>query len=241
MMLPTLEYPIFEVNLLSIGKVKFRPFLVKEQKLLLMAVEAKDAKTTIDTIKQIVQNCLINPVDVDVDALPLVDLEILFMNLRARSMGEVMNVFYECENQITETGKCGMIIEVGVNLLEVPVVNKDLDKKLIFSEDIGVVMKYPSFDLMSRFIKDDENTEAEYIIAANCIDYIYDKDNVYKASDAKEEELISFIDNLPDDKYQLIKNFIENSPVSKIEIEKKCPKCGYDHKFKLEGLNDFFI
>lgn len=138
MKLPRIDYPIHEVKLLSQKEpVKFRPFLVKEQKLMMMAVETDEIATTISTVKQIINNCLID--EIDVDFLPLVDIEILFLNLRARSMGEVTQVYFKCKNKIDTMKKfglesvdlekdgeeCGMVIEVPVNLLTVPIVNQD--------------------------------------------------------------------------------------------------------------------
>lgn len=238
MALPTLEYPTYEVKLTSRGKTKFRPFLVKEQKLLMMAVEGKDMENTIKTIKQIVSACVLDKIDVD--ALPMVDLELLFINLRARSMGEVMEVYYKCQNPVDDK-PCGMIMEIPVNLLNIKVQEeKGLTNKIALSDTIGVGMHYPSFDLLDLLIHAKDNIDAEFVVVAGCIDYIYDKDNMHLAKDANPEELQQFVMNLPTEKYELLKNFILKAPKVRETVKKQCSKCSYDHTFTLEGLNDFF-
>ena|ERR1017187_597195 len=245
MKLPSLDYPIFEVQLLSQKlPVGFRPFLVKEQKLMMMAAEAKDTKTTISTIKQIINNCLIN--EMNVDELPLVDLELLFINLRAKSIGEITNLYFKCENEVIagigdQYIKCGMIIEVPINLLEIPVVNKNLEKKISFSDKVGVMMKYPTFELIDKLAETKDAADVEFTVVINSIDYIFDEVSIYKAKDATLEELLAFVMELPPEKYELMKSFVENSPKAKLTIEKDCSKCGYHHKINLEGLEDFFI
>jgi len=239
MMLPQISYPIYEVPLLSQKlPVKFRPFLVSEQKLMMMAAEAKETKTTIDTIKQIINNCLIEKIDVD--SLPLVDLEILFLNLRAKSIGETTSLYFKCENEV-ESLKCGMIIEVPINLLEIPIVNRNLEKKISFSDKVGVMMKYPTFEIINKLIETKNVSDMEFTVVINCIDYIFDEVSIYKAKDATQEELLAFVMKLQQEKYELMKTFIENSPRAKLTIEKECSKCKYLHKINLEGLEDFFI
>ena len=244
MSLPKIDQPIHEVNLLSRDKpVRFRPFLVKEQKLMLMAVESKEADTTVKTVKQVINNCLLDKIDVD--ELPLVDLETLFLHLRARSMGEVLNLFFKCTNPVTDntgnTKPCGMVIDVPVNILnDVKIINKDGVKKIMFNDDMGVLMKYPSLEVVDRLMKSNDST-ASFTLAAACIDKIFDKESVYNTKDCTEDEVLEFVENLPTDKYEMIEKFVEVLPKSQYKTSKKCIKCGYEHDFVLEGLSDFFI
>lgn len=248
MTLPVIEHPVYEVNLTSRGITKFRPFIVKEQKILMMAVEGKELASTVKAIKQIIASCVVDKIDVD--ALPMVDLELLFINLRARSMGEIMEVYYECQNMVEsedDKGKkinkpCKMVVETGVNLLNIKAESDaHQSNKIALSADVGVQMHYPSFDLLGLLAHAPNNMEAEFIVVAGCIDLIYDNDNVYKASDVKPEELQSFVMNLPTEKYELMKAFILKAPKVKEVVKQTCPKCQYEHTFTLEGLNDFFI
>jgi hypothetical protein len=174
------------------------------------------------------------------DALPMVDLELLFLNLRARSMGEVMEVYYKCTNEV-EKKQCGMILEVPVNVLNIKVVqNGVLSNKINLGKDIGVTMHYPSFDLLGLLANAKDNMDAEFIVVAGCIDSVYDKESVYLTKDAHPEEIQNFVMNLPTEKYELMKKFVMSSPKVQEVIKHQCPKCKFDHTFTLEGLNDFF-
>ena len=236
---PELQHQIYTVQLFSQKEpVKFRPFLVREHKLMLQAAEAKDPKTTISTIKQIIQNCLID--EINVDALPLIDLELLFINLRARSIGEVTDLYFICKNEVNDI-ECGMTLQVPINLLEIPVVNKNIEKKILFSEKVGVMMKYPSIEVINKLIETQNLTDKEFVVVINSIDYIFDETSIYKAKEATQEELLLFVEKLPQEKYDLMKTFLENSPRAKLTVEKECVKCGYLHKINLEGLEQFFI
>lgn len=248
MKFPSITTPIHEVKLFSQKEpVKFRPFLVKEQKLMLIATEETDPSEVMKTIKQIIKNCLIDE-SIDVDKLPLVDIELLFLNFRARSMGESINVYFKCKNFVPEEGKeelkeCGMLIDSSVNLLQVPVVNLDYTTKVMINDEIGVQLKYPTFENIQKLTNPADNLEenSEFKSIAMSVEYIFDKDNVYYAKDATIEEIIDFLMTLPPDKYQLIIEFFRNLPTIRQEIDKECPKCALKHKFVLEGLNDFFI
>jgi hypothetical protein len=259
-MLPRIDQPTYEVQLLSReAPVKYRPFLVKEQKIMMMAVEAKEVETTLRAIKQIITNCVLS--SINVDDLPLADLETLFLNLRARSMGEVVNLYFKCTNivdyvpspntvmsvatdvmgnVIKPQVQCGMVIEVPVNLItDVKQINTNVNKKIMVSDDIGLIMKYPSLEMVDRLLKANDS-QVMFTVVASCIDQIFDKENVYKSKDASAEEMVDFVEHLPSDKFDLLTNFIDNIPKSKFETKKKCSKCHYEHDFVLEGLSDFF-
>ena len=238
MALPILEYPTYEIELTSRGKTKFRPFIVKEQKMLMMAVEAKDLDSSVKAIKQCLASCVLD--EIDIDSLPMVDLELLFINLRARSMGEIMDVYYKCAN-IVDDKPCNMVMDVPVNLLEIKPTEAKSDGKIALSDTIGVKMHYPSFDLIDLLVKAENNTEAEFIAVSGCIDYIYDANAVHYAKDATPEEIYSFVSTLPTDKYELLREFVTTAPKVRKELDQKCPRCHYEHKMVLEGIQDFFI
>jgi len=245
MKLPQQTYPIYEVKLVGQkDPIKFRPFTVREEKLLLMAASAGEIDTIVNSLKQIINNCVIG--DFDVDNMPMIDLEVIFCHLRARSVGEVSQQVYKCKNElpdqsVIDTKKtCGMLIQVPINYLQIPIINLDTEKHIKLTDEIGVKMKFPTYSLIQRLTKLKEDDDLELIIAAGCLDLIYDKDAIYKASDCTEDELVLFLQGLMGDKYQKIKEFVDKIPQSKLVVEKDCPKCGFHHTFTLEGLEDFF-
>lgn len=242
MKLPEIQHPVYEVPLLSRTKpVRYRPFTVREEKIMMMALEGGDMESIVNALKQIIVNCAIE--ELDVESLPMVDIETMFLHLRARSIGEVGSQFFKCKNEVEVQGtglkECGMLIEIPVKFLEVPVINKDHNPDIRFNDDLGVKMKYPTLGL-TRMLTTIEPEDLEVTVVANCIDTIYTKDEVFKAENATAEELMEFVLKLPTDKYELIKDFAFNTPRNQLTVEKKCVKCGFDHKITLEGIQDFF-
>jgi DNA-directed RNA polymerase subunit M/transcription elongation factor TFIIS len=243
-MLPKIDVPIYNVKLLSNGKnLRFRPFTVKEEKLFLMANENEDLDNVVDTIKQILNNCVLD--DFQVDSLPLFDIEHLFLNIRARSISEVVNLKYKCNNNILdeetkEEKKCNNVVEIDLNILEVePEKQEGHTNKIEITEKMGVVMKYPSFETIKKF---DVENEADSIIkiTVNCIDYVYDSNSIYYAKDSTEEELIEFVESMQAKDLEKIKTFFDTMPKMKRDIDFKCNKCGHEEKIELEGIQNFF-
>jgi len=212
-----------------------------------MGLESGDLTSIVSALKQIISNCVLEPIDAD--SMAMVDMEILFLNLRARSMGEVGNQFFKCKNEITIVDptdpektilkECKMLIDIPVEFLKIPVINTDRPKDIRLADDLGVKMKYPTFAL-TQLVTTLEPDDIEVTVVANCIESIYTKDEVFNSKDAKQEELINFVLNLPTDKYELIKDFALNTPRNQLIVNKKCTKCGYDHTITLEGIQDFF-
>lgn len=241
-MLPKIDTPVYETKLISSGKkVKFRPFLVKEQKLLLMAFESNDTKETINIVKQILNNCLITKVDID--ELPSFDIENLFLQLRARSVGESISLKYNCNNIVENDKKCNGIVQFDLNLLELePIKETKHSNKIEITNKLGLVMKYPSFSNINIDIVNEENEIEKTIeLITKCIDYIYDNEQIYYAKDSTKEELIDFVENLQQDDLEKIQNFFLTMPKIKKELNFKCPKCNYEEKLNVEGLQNFFV
>ena len=243
MKLPEIKLPLYEVKILSKKEpIKFRPFTVREEQIMRMAVESSDINSILLSLKQVINNCVID--DIDVDDMAMVDMETIFLHLRARSIGETGSQYFKCKNEITLVDgtkkECGMLIEVPINFLEVPVINAGIDSKLQLDEDLGVKMKYPTVALAGIIgsVKDPHSLEITMI--ANCIDLIYTKTEVYSASDCTQEELVDFLLKLPTPKYDVIKQFCEKAPKTQLIVEKDCGKCGWHHTFTLEGIYDFF-
>lgn len=245
MPLPKLDVPTYELEMISSkNKIKFRPFLVKEQKLFLMANESDDIKDTINAIRQIIKNCVLT--EIDVDSLPMFDLEYLFLHMRARSISEIVNLKYKCNNKVKneetkEEKICGMINDVNINLLEIqPKIQDQHSNKIQLSDTVGIVFKYPTFEMSQ---KSTGKTESELIMEMiyNCVDYIYDKETVYYAKDISKSELIDFVDGLQQKEIFKIQDFFENMPKLSKKVDYKCSKCGYNEEINLEGLQTFFV
>jgi hypothetical protein len=241
-MLPKIDVPVYEIKLNSTGEaIKFRPFTVKEEKLFLMAYESDDVKYSVDTIIQVLNNCVIS--DVEIKDLPTFDIEYLFLNLRARSIGEIVKLKYRCNNEVgteEEPKKCNSSVEIEVNVLEIePKSGPSHSNKIELSENLGIVMKYPKMGLIKETGDvDDFNVVLELIIS--CIDYIYDKDNIYYAKDSTKEELTEFLDSLQSKDLEKIKDFFDTMPKLKKQMDFNCNKCGYHESIELEGLQSFF-
>lgn len=243
-MLPKIDVPIYELSLLSSGKkIRFRPFLVKEQKLLLMATQSEDPKDTLNIVKQISKNCIID--SIDIETLPVFDLEYIFLNLRARSVNEVVNLQYKCNNKVknekNEEEVCGSLEKFNINLLEIfPEKNSDHNKKIMLTDNLGIMMKYPTFEMVANITGQNES-EVLMELLINSIDYIFDKDKIYYAKDVTKDELIEFIENLQQKDLEKIQQFFETTPKIKRNLEFKCRKCGYEEDIIVEGLQNFFV
>lgn len=243
-MLPKLDVPIFEIKLVSTGKtIRFRPFLVKEQKLLLMATQSEDEKDMVRVIRQIVKNCVID--ELNVDTLPAFDLEYLFLNLRARSVNEIVELRYRCNNTIKdESGEdksCNNLEKFEVNILDVaPMILPEHSKKIMFNEKLGIVMKYPTFEMLYDMV-DKSEEEIMFEILPDCVDNIFDEDSVYYAKDTPREELVEFMDNLQQKDIEKIQQFFRTIPRLRKEVDFHCRKCGYEEKINVEGLQSFFV
>lgn len=241
-MLPKIDVPVFETKLISTGKkVKFRPFLVKEQKLLLMAYESNDTKETLSIVKQILNNCLLTKINVD--ELPSFDVENLFLHLRARSVGETISLKYTCNNIIENDKKCNGLVQFDLNLLELePSKDAKHSNKIEITNKLGIVMKYPNFNSIDIEDMSKENEVEKTIeLITKCVDYIYDNEQIYYAKDTTKEELVEFIENLQQDDLEKIQNFFLTMPKIKKELNFKCPKCNYEEKLNVEGLQNFFV
>ena len=242
--LPTIAVPQYELTIPSTEKkAKYRPFLVKEEKVLLIALESENQTNIINAIRQIITNCLYG--DVNVDEMPTFDLEFIFLQLRAKSKGEVIDLKYECP-------KCKTELEVNINTEDVNVIkNPEHTNTIELDPDLGVVMKYPTIEMqqMIQDIQEDKKSEVEgiFTMVTKCIDYIYDKDNTYPLKDHTEKEINDFIDSLTDVHFQKISKFFDTMPVLKHEFKLNCTKkkkdktCSYKETITLSGLQSFFV
>lgn len=238
MALPKPATPTYELTLPSTGKtIKFRPFLVKEEKLLLLADQSEDFKQKKQAIKDVIKACILSRVKVE--ELPYFDLEYIFLQLRARSAEEFLELEITCrddgETRVTHT----------INLLEVEVqgAEEENPNKIMLSEDMGVVLKYPSMDDFINFAMLGETLDETnvYDYVASRIDQIFDADEVTDSSDATKKELIDWVDNLTSKQLAQISSFFEKLPKLRHEFFITNPNTGVELKYVMEGLKDFFV
>ena len=233
MALPKLDVPIYELTLPSNGEtISYRPFLVKEEKILLMAVEGKDQKEMITAIKQIINNCVLTK-EVSPEKLPLFDIEFLLLNLRSRSTGDVIKTRYVHKD-------CKPVeLEINVNDIEV-VKDPKHTNKIQLTDTVGMKMKYPDINMMNS-MQDftGQKTEEVFNLIAKCIDSLYDAEEVYNKTDYTPKELKEFVLGLTQEQFKKVETFFSTLPKMQKKVSFECP-CGYKEQITLEGLPSFF-
>lgn len=239
MPLPKISYPIFEVYLRSLDKkVKFRPFLVKEEKLILMAKEAQDLSSLLDTVKQIINNCALE--NINVDEIPLFDLELIFINLRLKSVGEVLELTYKCEN-VVEQDKCGNNMSFEVDLNEVKVVEpENHSNKVMINDSVGVILRYPSLKISNSIAGQVDDLGNILDLIFEHLDYVFDEESKYEAGSFTKEDFYEFMGSLSLDQLEPFKNFFATLPYVETTKQITCNKCNFSHKIVVRGIDDFF-
>lgn len=234
MALPILNTPTYEVKLpLSKKTISYRPFLVKEEKVLLMALESQDQKQIMRAMHDIVNTCTFGKVDGK--DLPVAELEYLFLKLRSKAVGEKSHIGIKCTN-------CQTSNELDIDLESIEIdVSVLPETKIMLTDQIGVMMKYPSSDLVMKSIDPKKSdTENTYAIIMACIDKIFDTDNVYDVATQTKQELIDFIESLNKNQFEKIKDFFSGLPKLKKDLDFTCTSCGTNNQVVLEGLESFF-
>jgi hypothetical protein len=240
MALPKLDVPTYELELpLSKKKIKYRPFLVKEQRNLLMAIESNETTTIHQNVKDILYNCTLTE-DVDIDKLPIIDVEYYFINLRAKSVGEVIESKYKCNNEVD--GKvCNHLMEKEINLLDLQVEkNENISDEIKLTDTITIKLKYPEFNIVQDSLQYENITETTFNMIASSIEYIYDGEQFYYATEAQPGEMLQFVEGMNQVQFSKVEEFFNNLPKLKETIEMDCAKCGFHHKIEVEGLESFF-
>jgi hypothetical protein len=240
MTLPKIDVPIYDITLPSNGKtVKIRPFLVKEEKLLLMAVESKDNENIIKTTKQVINNCIISG-DIDLEKMPFFDVDYLFIALRAKSLGEKIETSYVCNNIVNDQ-KCGGIFETDIDISNCVIEkNDDIVMDIQLSGKLSIKMKYPSYSIMKMITGNESNFQKKIRIISSCIERVTNGDKIYSSKDFSKEELVDFIEGLTSEQFVKLENFVDNLPSFAIESGGVCPKCGFEHKVKYTDFTRFF-
>jgi hypothetical protein len=232
--LPKIQHPLFDVEVPSTKQhIKIRPMLVREEKILLIAKESEDDIDIFTAIKQVVNNCIVD--DINVDELALFDLEYIYLKIRAVSVDNMIKLAFRdsVDNQVYE-------FDVDLNEVKVKFPEK-VEKKILINETMGVLLRYPSAALYGNkeVAKIEDVSERMNKMIIDCIDKIFDDEMVYKAKDHTEKELMEFLDELPIEKFNMINEFIANMPVMRHEL-KYTNKEGTEVVIVLSTLNDFF-
>lgn len=238
--LPKIDVPIYSLKIPSTQElIKVRPFTVKEEKLLLMAVESKDINYIIDTTIQIINNCIVEG-SIQLDKLPFFDIDYIFIFLRAKSIGEYVDVVIRCNNMV-EDKKCGNTIETIMDISDCDIiVDNTISNDIKLDNVKGVKMKYPTYNVVKRLDDEKNEIDKKLSLIINSIDYIYDKSMRYSSKDFSKEELKKFVEDLTEENFNKLENFVDNFPSFVVNIKATCNKCGYKHNVRYSDFYDFF-
>ena len=212
-------------------KVKYRPFLVKEEKILLMSVENNEEQDMINTLIKTVQTCVLTD-GIDVTKLPVYDFEWLWLNIRSKSIGETVQLKLKCPDDETQ------VVDYEFNIDSVkPDFSKKIDTNVPFSKDYGVIMRVPTIVEVA-----DKKTiiDLSVNLMRDCIAQIYNGDEIFETKDLEPNELEQFVDNLTMPQFQKLKDFFQTLPIISHTIKYKNPKSGVEHEMLLQGASDFF-
>ena len=238
MPLPTIATPTYELELPSSEKkIKYRPFLVKEEKLLVLALESEDTKEISTAIKAVLKSC-IQTRGIKVETLPTFDIEFLFLHIRGKSVGE------ELEVSLIAPDDGVTAVPVKINIDDIKVHRQEgHDKKIKLDDNLLMEMKYPSLD---QFIKnnfdfnDDASIDKSFEVIASCIDKIYNEEEVWSTSDCTKKELMDFLDQMNTMQFKLIEKFFETMPKLSHTVKLKNPETKVESEVVIEGLASFF-
>ena len=236
MALPKSALPTYELVVPSTSKkIKYRPFVVKEEKLLLLALDTKDDKQIENAIRTLLKGCI--QTRIKLEDLTLFDLELIFLNIRAVSVGEQVELKVICKDD----NKTEVTYSLDLNDVEV-VYPKDHSKKIELTDEMGIIMKYPGYNefVSSSIIGDDPSVDNITSVIAECVDQIYDKEEVYDSSTTTKKEFIEFLENLTTTQFNKIQKFFETAPRVEHRFMVKNPNTGVPSEFLITGLSNFF-
>lgn len=246
--LPKSALPTYELKLPSSGKkLAYRPYLVREEKLLLIAAESGDPKEIVNATRQVVQNVVLDPL-FDVDKQPVVDIDYIFVCSRSKSVSDNVEVTLTCKERVLtqeapyETVDCGGKTDFSIKAEDIKVVRPDASKstKIAFDKTSGVIMRLAPFESLRDIDEVEAAIEKELFVIRASIDSVYDKDQVYKVADFTQEEVEEWVDGLTKEQFGKIKAWIEGVPYLELEIKTKCSKCGKPYLEKKRNVLSFF-
>lgn len=238
MALPKLNSVMYDLELpYTKKKIQYRPFLVGEQKQLMIAMETKDDKQIMSAMKQAIAACTNNTLNVS--SLPLFELEYLFLNIRMKSVGEKTKIVMTCN-------ECEAQNEVDIDLRNTVFEQKDQkkDNVILLTDKIAVKMKMPSLDMIqsiqARFKEENSDSELVFEVSLECVEAILDEENEYPIDSTNKEELREFINSLSTEQFIKIQEWFDNMPSLKLKVEHKCENCQADMATDIQGISNFF-
>ena len=240
MALPVMSTPTYNLVIPSSGAtVKYRPFLVKEEKALLIAQQSEDIAVMVDSLRRVIMDCIMDKIDSD--KLATFDLEYIFTQIRAKSVGEKVDLLFACDNDHgddNEKAKTKITIDLTTLTVDKP---SDHTAKIDLFGEVGVMMKYPSIDVIKKLEGlDAEDINVIFDVIAASVDFIYEGDKIHYAKEQKKEDIVQFLGNLTYEQFMKVQNFFQTMPRLRKEVEYKCPICQKEHFKVLEGLQSFF-
>ena len=234
MALPKLNTPTYTMTIPSSKKdVKYRPYLVKEEKILMIAMESEDGLQINDAIRDVIKDCTFG--ELDTSKLTMFDVEFIFTRLRAKSVGESSTVMVPCT-------KCEEPNEATINLETDLIVGDVPPNRIELTSDTGLIMKYPSMVDYIELSAEADTTEVDKVFAlvARSIESVYSGDDVFDADSQTREEMVEFVENLSSEQFVKVKEYLDNMPQAKVDAKFKCQKCNHDNVVELRGLRNFF-
>ena len=234
MALPKLNTARYETTIPSSGRaVEYRPYLVKEEKILMIALESQDQKQVLKAVKDVIESCVFD--EINVNNLAIFDVESLFISLRSKSVGEGVEVNVKCK-------ECDGENQYKVDLEEIAIPDiKDQEKNIMLTDDVGVTMRYPSFEDMENIEGEGlQSVEGVMELIFNCVDSVYDKESIYKGTDQGENEMTEFVESLNSEQFQKLSDWFEGMPAISHTIEFDCISCKAHNEQELRGLQSFF-
>jgi len=238
MPLPKIATPTYELELPSTGEtIQYRPFLVKEEKLLVIALESEDNKQITTAIKTVIKNCIITK-NIKVESLPTFDIEYLFLNIRGKSVGEELDVNIICPDD----GETEVPVKINLDDIQVQK-NDDHTNRIKLDDSIMMEMKYPSLDqfIKNNFDFDNKNAmDQSFDLIGSCIDKIYTEDEVWATADVSKKELTEFLESMNSSQFKDIEKFFETMPKLSHTIKVTNPNTNVESEVVLEGLASFF-
>ncbi len=239
MPLPKIATPIYELEIPSLKKkIRYRPFLVKEEKILIIALESEDSKQIANAVKNVISNCILSK-GIKVEDLSTFDIEYLFLNIRGKSVGESVDVLITCPDDETTQ------VPMSINLDEITVeVDPKHSRDIKLDDTLTLRMRYPS---MTEFIKnnfdsgDGVSVDDTFDLIISCIEQIYSEEESWTASDSTKKEMLEFVEQLSSKQFKEVEKFFETMPKLSHTIKVKNPKTGVESEVVLEGLSAFFV
>ena len=234
MALPVLNNPNYEMELPSTGeKIEYRPFLVKEQKILMMAMESEDVSAQSKAVVDIIKNCTFGAINDKVETLPTFDIEYMFLRIRSKSVGETVELIITCQDD-GETK-----VPVNINLEDINVVKTEgHDTTIMITDKIGLTMRYPTMkQLMSYDMSKITTMEGTFKVINDCLENVFDENEVYEEMNSKE--LQEFIEQMTTEQFQKVSEFFNTMPKLKHTLKVKNPNTGVENEVVLEGMQSF--